>query len=135
MFNFISALKTGKAIPFLFFSSLLTLGLTGLMSGPQTIVAESYEVGEALYNSPKTDLHNQAPLFLVSAQGCSVGDALCNCAGITEKKFAEPATACTTYYWCTQGEAYYLQCPAGTSFDNNVQACDWIQNVKCGSDG
>lgn len=45
--------------------------------------------------------------------------------------YAAKESGCKGYYLCDAGGAYYFDCPFGTLFNENVDYCDWPDNVDC----
>ena len=50
------------------------------------------------------------------------------------------AEQCTQYYHCVNGAVTpeinpLLPCPDGTLFDDNIQICNWANQVNCGTVG
>lgn len=45
--------------------------------------------------------------------------------------YAAKESGCKGYYVCDAGGSYYLDCPFGTLFNENVDYCDWPDNVDC----
>ena len=42
---------------------------------------------------------------------------------------------CTTFFICSNGQAYQFVCPSQLKFNNDLKVCDWPENVDCEDEG
>ena len=49
-----------------------------------------------------------------------------------EISFVPSPVDCSKYYVCVQSEAIEMDCPEGLWFNNELNVCDFPENVACG---
>ena len=81
------------------------------MTGPRTLAAVSSQ-HRSRHRSP---LHQLLPSF-----DCPTSNGL----------FPNPKD-CHTFYQCSNGNAYLMDCPSNLEFNPVLQVCDWPENAGC----
>mmetsp|Transcript_25255 Transcript_25255/g.41092 ORF Transcript_25255/g.41092 Transcript_25255/m.41092 type:complete len:303 (+) Transcript_25255:102-1010(+) len=66
----------------------------------------------------------------VESRACNQQHCPFTCRGKPNGDYKDPNN-CYGFISCSNGIAYYMQCPAGLRFNAALDKCDWPKNVKC----